>query len=137
MPGHLLRGLRVLVASDHRDLVSLFAAMVGLCGGVAWVARCAGDAVSGLGERPHVMLLDTALPDDQLTVPASAASLEVPVVAFAFPDEDLSRLPTVQRAFNVGLLRSTDVYEFCTALRDAVRRFAVGEVQTRGTSPVS
>jgi hypothetical protein len=127
MPGHLLEGLRVLVASDHRDLVSMFAAMVGLCGGVAWVARCASDAVSALGERPHVVLLDTALPDDQLTIPASAASLDVPVVAFALRNEDSRRLPAGLRAFNARLLRSTDVYEVCAALRESVRRLAVGE----------
>ena len=130
MPGHLLEGLRVLVASDHRDLVSMFAAMVGLCGGVAWVARCASDAVSALRERPHVVLLDTALPDDQLTIPASAASLDVPVVAFALRNEDSRRLPAGLRAFNARLLRSTDVNEVCAALRESVRRLAVGEVPT-------
>jgi CheY-like chemotaxis protein len=129
MPGQLLEGLRVLVASDHRNLASMFAAMVGVCGGVAWVARSASDAVSALGERPHVVLLDTALPDDLLTVPASAASVDVPIVAFAFRHEDSRRLPTVLRAFHIRLLRSTDVYVVCAALRHAVRSFAVGEVQ--------
>ena len=108
----------------------MFAAMVGLCGGVAWVARCASDAVSALRERPHVVLLDTALPDDQLTIPASAASLDVPVVAFALRNEDSRRLPAGLRAFNARLLRSTDVNEVCAALRESVRRLAVGEVPT-------
>lgn len=128
MPAHLLKGLRVLVASNHRHLVRMFASMVGLCGGVAWVARCATDAVSALSGRPHVVLLDPGLPDDLLTVPASAASFDVPVVAVAFRNRDSRCLPAGLRAFDVQLLRSTDLYEVCGTLREAVRRCALGEV---------
>jgi hypothetical protein len=137
MPGHLLEGLRVLVVSHQPDLVTMFAAMVGVCGGVAWSARSARDAVSALDERPHVVLVDAALRDEGLTLPPSAASADVPVVAFACSDEDPRILPAAFRAFNIGLLRSTDLDEVCTTLRDAVRRFAVGEVETQYGSACS
>jgi hypothetical protein len=50
----------------------------------------------------------------------------VPVVAFGFRTAEPRQLPAKLRAFNVHLLRSTDLREVCAALRDAVRRRALG-----------
>ena len=56
---------------------------------------------------------DAALPDAAVSVPAHAASLGVPVVAFTFRAADLEISPSL-RIFNVRSLRSTD---FMTSAR--------------------
>jgi CheY-like chemotaxis protein len=120
----LLQGFRVLIASDHGDLTALFAAMTTVCGGVAVAAASAHDALKALDQRPHAVLLDSALPDPLLSVPAQAASLGVPVVAFTFREADPRNRPARFRPFVRRFLQSTDLYRVCKTLHDVVREAA-------------
>jgi len=123
MVDQLLHGFRVLIVSDHVDLGALFVAIVALCGGVVLRATSAMDAVRVLDEKPHAVLLDAALPDAAVSVPAHAASLGVPVVAFTFRAADLEISPSL-RIFNVRSLRSTDFHDVCTTPHAAAREAA-------------
>jgi CheY-like chemotaxis protein len=116
----LLKGFRVLIASDHRDLVVLFAAMLDGCGAVALRAASVSDAMLVLDRCPHAMLLDTALPDDSLSVPAHAATVRVPIVALTLREPEPRILPARLHPFVVSFLHSTEIGTLCAALREAV-----------------
>lgn len=102
----------------------MFAAVVIACGGVAVQASSAADAILHLEERPHVLLLDAALPDPEVEVPARAVRRGVPIVAFMFRLENYTRVPDHLRVFQVRALRSTDLMEVCHTLRDIAREAA-------------
>lgn len=123
MAGGLLKGIRVLVVTNHMDFAGMFAAMVSVCGGEPSCVRSSAEAVDALMTGPHVMVLDTELPDELRAVPTRAASLNVPIVAFAFRNEDPWHLPAALRSFGPRLVTSTDLYEVCS-----VRRAAAGTV---------
>jgi CheY-like chemotaxis protein len=118
---HLLQGFRVLVASDHGDFATLVSTLITVCGGLVLPASSALDAVKLLKEKPHAVLLDAAMPDPGATVPARAADLGVPVVAFMFRNPRYLELPPYLKLFDVRPLRSTDLNEVCRVLHEAAR----------------
>jgi CheY-like chemotaxis protein len=119
-----LTGLRVLVASDHFELGVLFATIVSACGGVVERAFSADDVLTALARRPHVVVLDVAMPGGVDLVPLGAEQAKVPVVAFLFRHEDPAGAAARLRATRVRLLPSTDLFQVCTTLQRAIAEAA-------------
>ena len=115
-----LSGLRVLVASDDPEIGTLFATIVGVCGGSVERADSAPITFEALDGHPHVLLLDVAMAGGVDLVPLAAERLKIPVVAFLFRHEDPAGAAGRLRATRVRLLASTDVFQVCTTLQHAV-----------------
>jgi CheY-like chemotaxis protein len=125
--GSMLRdlgGLRVLVASDDSGLGRLFATIVEICGGTVQRADSAATTFRGLERRPHVLLLDVAMPEAVDMVPLGAEELKIPVVAFLFRHTDPAGAAARLRGTHVRLLASTDVFQVCSTLQRAVAEAA-------------
>jgi CheY-like chemotaxis protein len=119
-----LTGLRVLVASDHFELCLLFATIVGACGATVERAFSADEVLTGLARRPHVLILDVAMPGGVDLVPLGAEQAKIPVVAFLFRHDDPAAAAARLRATRVRLLPSTDLFQVCTTLQRAVAEAA-------------
>jgi CheY-like chemotaxis protein len=115
-----LAGLRVLVASDDAEITGLFATIVGVCGASAERADSAAAVFRALDRRPHVLLLDVAMPGGVDLIPLQAEQEKIPVVAFLFRHDDPAGAAARLRATRASLLASTDVYQVCVALQRAV-----------------
>jgi CheY-like chemotaxis protein len=115
-----LAGLHVLVASDDAEVAMLFVTIVGVCGAVAEQAHSALATFDALGRRPHVLLLDVAIPGGVDLIPLRAEQEKIPVVAFLFRHEDPAGAAARLRATRARLLGSTDVFQVCTTLQRAV-----------------
>ena len=119
-----LIGLRVLVASDDHEIAALFVTIVGVCGGDAERTVSARTTIDALERRPHVVLLDVAMPGGSDLVPLEAEQHKIPVVAFLFRHEDPVGVASRLRATRARLLASTDVFQVCGTLQRAVAEAA-------------
>ena len=119
-----LTGLRVLVASDDHELAALFVTIVGVCGGEAERSASGAATIDALKRRPHVVLLDVAMPGGSDLVPLEADQHKIPVVAFLFRHADPVGVAARLRATRVRLLGSTDVFQVCGTLQRAVAEAA-------------
>jgi DNA-binding response OmpR family regulator len=119
-----LAGLRVLVASDHFELGLLFATIVAVGGGLVDRAFSADETLTAIARRPHVLVVDVAMPGGLDLVPLGAEQAKVPVVAFLFRHDDPAGAAALLRASKARLLPSTDLFQVCTTLRRAVAEAA-------------
>jgi len=119
-----LTGLRVLVASDDHEIAALFVTIVGVCGAEAERTASAATTIEALERRPHVVLLDVAMPGGADLVPLEAEQHKIPLVAFLFRHADPVGVAARLRATRVRLLGSTDVFQVCGTLQRAVAEAA-------------
>jgi CheY-like chemotaxis protein len=120
-----LAGMHVLVASDDAEVAALFVTIVGVCGAaVVEQTDSASATFRALERRPHVLLLDVALPGGADLIPLQAEQHKVPVVAFLFRHEDPAGAAARLRATRARLLTSTDVFQVCAMLQRAVAEAA-------------
>ena len=120
-----LAGMHVLVASDDAEVAGLFVTIVGVCGAaVVEQTDSASATFRALERRPHVLLLDVALPGGADLIPLQAEQHKVPVVAFLFRHEDPAGAAARLRATRARLLGSTDVFHVCGMLQRAVAEAA-------------
>lgn len=126
----LLAGVQILVVDDDLDILELFSAALGACGGDVITTDNASDALAlAIRTRPHVIVSDIAMiREDGYWLIGRLRQLppemlgRVPVIAATAYGREHSRERVLAAGFTEHLQKPVDPEELCRVVAKAVGR---------------